>query len=75
MSKEPPPTGSREELLAFAAENLHMAGIQASLGVTYAEIGDAAGLEYATRRLVAYVKAVIPTVKDLRPATAKADAA
>jgi hypothetical protein len=43
-----------------------MARIQAELGVTYASIGDDAGLEYAVRRLVAYTRAALTTLNDLR---------
>jgi hypothetical protein len=43
-----------------------MARIQAELGVTYASIGDDAGLEYAVRRLVAYTRAALGTLNDLR---------
>lgn len=68
MTTEPEPYhGTRAALFDFIGENMAMARVQAELGVTYASIGDAAGLEYATRRMVAYVKAIIPTVKELRP--------
>jgi hypothetical protein len=50
----------------FIAENLSLAQIQADLGATYAAIGDDTGLEYATRRLVAYTLAVISTLGDLK---------
>jgi hypothetical protein len=50
----------------FIEENLSMARIQAELGATYAAIGDDTGLEYATRRLVAYTRAVIATLGDLK---------
>ncbi len=50
----------------FIEETLSMARIQAELGVTYASIGDDAGLEYAVRRLVAYTRAALGTLNDLR---------
>lgn len=50
----------------FIEETLAMARIQAELGVTYASIGDDAGLEYAVRRLVAYTRAALGTLNDLR---------
>ncbi len=50
----------------FIAESLSMARIQAELGATYAEIGDDAGLEYAIRRMVAYTRAALGTLKDLK---------
>ena len=50
----------------FIEESLAMARIQAELGATYAAIGDDVGLEYATRRLVAYTRAVIGTLGDLK---------
>ncbi|GEO18748.1 hypothetical protein [Microvirga aerophila] len=50
----------------FIHETLAMAQIQAQLGTTYAALGDDAGLEYAMRRLVAYMRAAVDTFKDLK---------
>ena len=69
-----PPIGSRAELRAFAAEAFGMAQVQAQLGLTYAEIGDDAGLHYAARKLAAYTRAVIATVADLESTKTDADA-
>jgi len=56
------PDAYREYLL----EALWFVQIQAELGSTYAAIGDDAGLEYAVRRLVAYIQAVIAVLSDLK---------
>jgi hypothetical protein len=53
-------------LREFLAEALTMAGIQAGLGETFAEIGDDVGVHYAARRLAAYTKAILETVADLQ---------
>lgn len=58
--------GSPEAYREFIGEMLAMASIQAQLGETYASIGDDAGLEYAIRRLVAYVRASRDTLLDLK---------
>lgn len=58
--------GTPEAFREFIAECLGMARIQAELGGTYAAIGDDAGLEYAVRRLVAYTRAALGTLNDLR---------
>jgi hypothetical protein len=50
----------------FIAETLSMARIQAELGATYAAIGDDVGLEYAMRRMVAYTRAALRTLTDLK---------
>ena len=60
------PIGSPEALREFAAENLELACIQADLGVTYCEINDIVGLQYAVHRLVASTRAVVATVADLK---------
>lgn len=58
--------GTPQALRDFIGETLFLARIQADLAVTYAEIGDDTGLEYTTRRLTAYVRAALATLKDLR---------
>src|SRR3954471_20643037 len=57
--------GTPDELREFIAENLNLARIEADLGVTYAELGDDVGLGYAVRKLVAYTRAVVVTMRDL----------
>ena len=47
-------------------QTLAFAQIQAQLGTTYAAIGDDAGLEYALRRLVAYTRATVAVLSDLK---------
>ncbi|HEY8381585.1 MAG TPA: hypothetical protein VIL09_05475 [Microvirga sp.] len=66
MNQTPRFHGTPEALRDFIGETLFLARIQADLGVTYAEIGDDIGLEYTTRRLTAYVRAALATLKDLR---------
>jgi hypothetical protein len=56
------PDASRE----FIGEHLSLAALQADLGATYAAVGDDVGLEYAVRRLVAYTRAAIGTLADLK---------
>ena len=58
--------GTPEAYREFIAETLCMVRIQAELGETYAGIGDDAGLEYAMRRLVAYTRAALGTLADLK---------
>lgn len=52
----------REEI----AELAWRAGVETGLLQTYATVGDDAGLEYATRRLTAYTKAILDFVLELR---------
>jgi hypothetical protein len=63
MSVETNPLDNFRE---FIGETLAMAQVQAELGATYAAIGDDAGLEYSVRRLVAYTKAAVGTLNDLK---------
>jgi hypothetical protein len=60
------PHGTPWAYREFIEETLSMARIQAELGATYASIGDDAGLEYARRRLVAYTRAALGSLNDLR---------
>jgi hypothetical protein len=60
------PHGTPDAYREFIGETLAMARTQADLGATYASIGDDAGLEYAVRRLVAYTRAALGTLNDLR---------
>lgn len=66
MSEEPAPAENYAALFEYAGEMLDMARIHSQLGTTYASIGDLAGLEYSTRRVIAYLKSAIPSVKELR---------
>jgi hypothetical protein len=66
LSPSPASMSSRAELREFIAEHLALARIQAELGITYAEIGDDVGLDYALRRHAAYMRAVIETFRDLQ---------
>lgn len=54
------------DLREFVHENLALAGVQAELGRTYAELGDDHGLEYALRRFAAHAKAALATFADLK---------
>ena len=65
-SNQGAPHGTPDAYREFIGEMLAMACIQADLGVTYAGIHDDAGLEYAVRRLVAYTRAALGTLNDLR---------
>ncbi len=56
------PAAFREYIFEMAG----LAAIQAELAMRYAELGDDAGLEYATRKWVAYTRAALGTLKDLR---------
>jgi hypothetical protein len=58
--------GTPEALREFIGEHLSLAALQADLGATYAAIGDDVGLEYAIRRLAAYLRAAIGTLADLK---------
>jgi hypothetical protein len=58
--------GTPDALRDFIGEHLALAALQAELGATYAAIADDAGLEYAVRRLVAYTRAAIGTLADLK---------
>jgi hypothetical protein len=60
------PHGSPDAYREFIGEALELVRINAQQGVTYAAIGDDVGLEYATRRVVAYARAAITTLTDLR---------
>jgi hypothetical protein len=61
-----PAHGTPAAFREFIAETLAMAQLQAGLGTTYATIGDDVGLAYAVRSLVAYTKAALTTLNDLR---------
>ncbi len=56
------PAAFREYIFEMAG----LAAIQAELAMRYAELGDDAGLEYATRKWVAYTRAAVGSLRDLR---------
>ena len=56
------PAAFREHIFEMAG----LAAIQAELAMRYAELGDDVGLEYATRRWIAYTRAALGTLKDLK---------
>ncbi len=56
------PAAFREHIYEMAG----LAAIQAELAMRYAELGDDTGLEYATRKWVAYTRAAVGSLKDLR---------
>jgi hypothetical protein len=58
--------GTPAAFRAYIHEMAGLAAIQAELAMMYAELGDDTGLEYATRRWVAYTRAAVDTLKDLR---------
>jgi hypothetical protein len=58
--------GTPAALREFIGECLAMTRVQAELGEAYCSIGDDIGLEYSIRRLVAYTKAALATLADLR---------
>jgi hypothetical protein len=43
-----------------------MVSLQAKLAMTYAELGDDTGLEYAIRHWVAYTRSALATMADLK---------
>jgi len=65
FSPEPAPTGSREELREFVYEQLWYVGRLADIAQGHAEIADDDGLRRDVRRMVAYMRAAVATVKDL----------
>ncbi len=58
--------GTPAAFRAYIFEMAGLAAIQAELAMRYAELGDDTGLEYATRRWVAYTRAAVGSLKDLR---------
>jgi hypothetical protein len=60
--------GTPEAFREFIAENFGLACIQAELAISFAKIGDDAGLEYAARRATAYVKCALGALRDMKQA-------
>jgi hypothetical protein len=53
-------------LREFIHENAGFLRLYAENAQNYCELGDDLGLDYAVRKLVAYIRAIAETVKDLR---------
>lgn len=68
------PIGSRDELRGHLAEAAEMAGIQAGLLVTFAEVDDLTGAAYAARRLIAYTKFIAGILRDIDAGQGASDA-
>jgi hypothetical protein len=62
--------GSSDAFRQFVSENFSLACIHAEQAVTFAEIGDDIGLEYAARRAAAYVKCALGALHDMKQAKA-----
>ena len=60
------PHGSPQAVFEFIEELAHMAEIQAQLIQLHASTDDIAGVEYAMRRMVAYVRVLGKTIKDFK---------
>lgn len=60
------PHGSPQAVFEFIEELAHMAGLQAQLIQLHASTDDLAGVEYSTRRMIAYVRILGKTIKDFR---------
>jgi len=60
------PHGSPQAVFEFIEELAHMAGIQAQLIQLHASTDDIAGVEYATRRMIVYVRVLGKTIKDFK---------
>jgi hypothetical protein len=60
------PHGSAQAIFEFIEELAHMAGIQSQLIQLHASTDDMAGVEYATRRMIAYVRTIGGTIKDFK---------
>ena len=60
------PHGSPQAVFEFIEELAHMAGLQAQLIQLHASTDDLAGVEYATRRLWAYMRTIGGTIKDFK---------
>jgi len=66
MKSETISHGTPEAYREFIHEMAGLAKIQAEMVMKYAEIGDDTGLSYAARQWLAYTKAAVETLKDLR---------
>jgi hypothetical protein len=60
------PHGSPQAVFEFIEELAHMAGLQAQLIQLHASTDDIAGVEYSTRRMVAYMRVLGKTIKDFK---------
>ena len=66
-----PIRGPLEAPPEYLAEVFSLARIYAEQAQSYVEIGDDVGLRYATRKLIAYVKAAADTLREM-PGTGEA---
>lgn len=62
---EPAPHGTREAAREFIAEMAAGAGNHARVSLTYAQMGNDAGLLYAARCLNAYIRALQAGIEEL----------
>jgi hypothetical protein len=58
--------GTPKAYREFIHEMLTLAQVQADLAATYAAIGDDVGLEYALKRLAAYLRAATASFQDMQ---------
>jgi hypothetical protein len=58
--------GTPDAFREFIHEMAGLAALQAKLAMTYAELGDDAGLEYAIRHWMAYTRSAIATMANLK---------
>ena len=63
MKNPPHAAALREQLHEWFGQLL----IQCEIAQRYCEIGDDAGLEYSTRKALAYMRVIAPTVRELIP--------
>lgn len=75
MSQDHISHGTPDAFRYYIHEMAGLAAIQAELVMKYAELGDDAGLEYALRKWVAYTRAALATVGDLKKMNAQAEGA
>lgn len=59
--------GTPAPVLDFVHEQLDCIRIRAEIGTRYAEVGDAAGLAYTMRGIMASMRAIAPCVVSLQP--------
>jgi hypothetical protein len=62
--------GTPEAWRDFIAENFGLACIHAQQAITFADIGDDVGLEYAARRHAAYARCALGALQDMKAAKA-----
>lgn len=62
----PPVVDLRSDALAFIYEQMECIRVRAEIAARYIEIGDLVGLDYATKHMVASMRAIAPIVKTFR---------